>query len=823
MANINSLMSSTSSTNSLYGTRNVLSGLASGMDTEAMIENSISGYKTKISQLEKEQTKYEWKQDAYRSITDKMHDLTEKYTSYTSKTNLYSPAYFSNTVSTTPVSASAEAAASVSAKGRSSSDIQLLAAEAATAARYTVSANDLGLQTTSATTAGITNPNFTDNVAVGTLKGSLTLNYDGQTIDITFDETDNDIDGTNKTLADAIQDKLNKIDIETNNGKQKAGDIITVGTDNGKITFTENSAATNQGASPYISYIDSSLKSALSVSDKTRSNGYKEYTIGNADSSFTQSPTGAEYLADKEISVTLDGVTKTFKLNKDTILGTGGIAAAFNDAFGSVGMNVKATLNGDKLTFEPTPNTSNLSVSTKNEKAAELLGLGSGVSNYLDPKTAIKDILGSKFNFTPQPANTDGLTLKQESDGSAFYTDEKTGDRYQQVEGGDYYRVNDNGEYLYELTINSKSIYVSEKSTLQSVLDDINSSDMGVNASYSKLTGKFVFTAKDTGSSANISFDNDLSRSLFTGNTTNDVVKGTDATVRMTVNGEAITRTYASNEIDLDGMTVTLKGNINDLNKSDDVNKANAVSFSTSGGSDDLINTIKSFVDDYNAILKEVHDAYATMPAEKSSSTHARYEPLTDDDKNGMSDKAIENYEAKAKQGLLFGDSDLRALYETLVRNITPGGTDGAALRNIGIDVSYSDNTAQITLDETKLRDALNKDPDSVTNVFTRSKEGGSNSDGLMSNVKTTMEQYASTSYSNPGLLVRKAGSKYSSTSLLSNELQTQLDNVQKKIESWQSKMSTKIDYYTRQFTALEKLMNTMNSQSSALAGLMGG
>ena len=69
MANINSLMTnSSSSTSSLYGTRNVLSGLASGMDTEAMIENSVSGYKTKLTQLQQQQTKYEWKQDAYRGL-----------------------------------------------------------------------------------------------------------------------------------------------------------------------------------------------------------------------------------------------------------------------------------------------------------------------------------------------------------------------------------------------------------------------------------------------------------------------------------------------------------------------------------------------------------------------------------------------------------------------------------------------------------------------------------------------------------------------------------------------------------------------------------
>ena len=70
--------------------------------------------------------------------------------------------------------------------------------------------------------------------------------------------------------------------------------------------------------------------------------------------------------------------------------------------------------------------------------------------------------------------------MKQENATSSYYTDEKTGNRYQKISesGTDtYYRVNDKGDYLYELKINDKSIYVSEKATLQSVLDDINSSD----------------------------------------------------------------------------------------------------------------------------------------------------------------------------------------------------------------------------------------------------------------------------------------------------------------------------------------------------------
>ncbi len=71
MASITSMMNSSYNTSSIYGNRNVLSGLASGMDTESMIENAISGIKLKITNLTKKRTKIEWQQEAYRSIIDK--------------------------------------------------------------------------------------------------------------------------------------------------------------------------------------------------------------------------------------------------------------------------------------------------------------------------------------------------------------------------------------------------------------------------------------------------------------------------------------------------------------------------------------------------------------------------------------------------------------------------------------------------------------------------------------------------------------------------------------------------------------------------------
>jgi flagellar hook-associated protein 2 len=72
------------------------------------------------------------------------------------------------------------------------------------------------------------------------------------------------------------------------------------------------------------------------------------------------------------------------------------------------------------------------------------------------------------------------------------------------------------------------------------------------------------------------------------------------------------------------------------------------------------------------------------------------------------------------------------------------------------------------------------------------------------------------------GLLINKAGSKYSAMSLLTNSLQTQMDAFTTQISKWTDKMSNKVDYYTKQFTLLEQLTNRMNAQSSALMSFMG-
>ena len=73
-------------------------------------------------------------------------------------------------------------------------------------------------------------------------------------------------------------------------------------------------------------------------------------------------------------------------------------------------------------------------------------------------------------------------------------------------------------------------------------------------------------------------------------------------------------------------------------------------------------------ITDYNEMMSEIRKQYATLPAQNSNGSIKEYEPLSDDDMAGMSESAIQRYEEKAKQGLLFGDSNLRNLYERMMR-----------------------------------------------------------------------------------------------------------------------------------------------------------
>ncbi len=58
-----------------------ISGMNSGMDTEAMVQELVKSYSGKTETIKKEQTKAEWKQDAYKSMNTKVKNFHNKYLS----------------------------------------------------------------------------------------------------------------------------------------------------------------------------------------------------------------------------------------------------------------------------------------------------------------------------------------------------------------------------------------------------------------------------------------------------------------------------------------------------------------------------------------------------------------------------------------------------------------------------------------------------------------------------------------------------------------------------------------------------------------------
>ena len=853
MASISSLMSSGSSS-SIYGIRNsnIISGLASGMDTEAMIEGMVQGYQQKITQLGQDRTMLQWQQSAYQSISDKLVEFSRKYMSYNSPaTNLFSASFFNNAILT---SANGTYADLVSATGKSSSTIVLNSvAHLAEAARYTHDASGLG-------TVGKGQPvKLDEKQPLSAMSGSLTLEYGNKEVTLDFGELElfNKADGTLDTakFQTALQDKLKEQKITTSSGDQVSADtLIDVKVDsNGTVTLSDKKGA---GNNVHFSGATGDLKNLVTSAG---AEGTSSFTLSPTETVVKEGTSKAEHLFGKSFTVTLNGQTKTFTLgdpktdavpqNNEDIKKL--LEKELDNAFGKDKINVTLVPDADgKESFSFS--VSNGDTFRITSPVGEVLGLGeNGVTSYVDTGKTLGDLLGKDLGGSDGWAKGVGQPHEvKDADGNISYVDNEGN-----AVDKDNYRLDKDGKRFKELTINGVTIgQYNEDTALETVLNDINSNtEAGVSVSFSKTTNQFVFTAKETGEGGRIDIGAGLGETLFgqidykddgstiLGDTQkSSYTAGKDAIFHATINGKNMALSRSSNTFDLDGMSITLNGTFNKGSATDtpilssqlkgldpdkdttifDLN-GDDVTFSSKTDTDKIIDVVKTMVEDYNAIVSEVKKAYSDMPLEKSDGS--RYKPLTDEDKADMTESEIKAYEEKAKTGILFMDRDLSSLYSALRSAVAPGGSDGSFLRSIGIKTSYEDGLPTLSLDENALREALEQNPDQVKDAFTKSKENGAASDGLMASIQKVTDRYAATTGATKGILIEKAGSKYSPSAALNNTLLEQMKDIDKQVDKWQAKMSDKVDYYTNKFTQLEMLIAQMNSQSSSLAGMMGG
>jgi flagellar hook-associated protein 2 len=341
--------------------------------------------------------------------------------------------------------------------------------------------------------------------------------------------------------------------------------------------------------------------------------------------------------------------------------------------------------------------------------------------------------------------------------------------------------------------------------SLNSILQRINSSTAGVTAFYDSQTGKVSFMAKNTGD-AKDSSGNDVAEIILTGDfltgslnlATDNISAGVNGRLgknaKFTLNGLSTERT--SNIFQINGYEYTLKAA-----------SATEISISASTDVDSIYNSIKAFVDKYNEVISKIN-------AELKEERYRDYPPLTDEQKEAMTEKQIELWEEKARSGMLRGDSILSSglskmrmdLYTKVEgANITSGFSQ---LAEIGITTSpnYLDG-GKLIIDETKLREKIQENPDAIYRLFNNDSTNYSEK-GIARRLRDTIKETI-------GKIEQKAGK-----TLWTNQqfaIGRDLIQIDSQIDRFEDRLKQIEDRYWRQFTAMEKAIQRSNEQSMYL------
>lgn len=338
--------------------------------------------------------------------------------------------------------------------------------------------------------------------------------------------------------------------------------------------------------------------------------------------------------------------------------------------------------------------------------------------------------------------------------------------------------------------------------TLDDVLKKIGeASDGTVRAFYDESSKKVVMETTRTGNysqsddAAEIQFsDNSVFNQVFGLNMENE--KGGE-NAKFTYNN-ALELESTTNDYNLNGIQFTFH----------EVTETNA-RISVTTDVDESFDKIMAFVDKYNETIEKMNES-------QREEKHRDFPPLTEEQKEEMSEDQIKKWEEKAKSGILRGESTISngmyALRQSLQQKVETGG-EFTLLSQIGITTTknYMDG-GKLEVDEEKLKAALRDHPDDVHKLFSNSEEGASQGlihrfDEVLDNTRGSIEQ--------------KAGK---STHTLDNyQLGKNMKSLNKRIEDFQARMVQVEQRYWNQFSAMEQAISKLNQQSSYLFSQFGG
>lgn len=850
---IGSISNKTSS--SISGSHTRYTGLASGLDVDELVEGMTIGTQTKIQKQYQQKQLLSWKQDAYQSVSSKLIEFSRKYMSYGSSSNLMGTNFFSKT----NVTAMGDNSKYISVSGSSSitDQLSILAVKKLAKNASSVSKNAVSDATLSSGEFALEGDVISDKLAGQGLyikRGnaqfavSFNPNLDYSTPEKAVESINKcleDVDiGKNQNLGDKIQASV----FTSSSGEKHIEFKLAAGNENDSNTI-QISGGTEDALST-LGFSEGDSITSLSPSIR----GTKDLSVGGA---LQNKKSFIDTVSGKSMTINYNGVSKSIKMPEkleDLDDYTNGNSSAtmeekfqnylqkqIDDNFGKnrikVNINNQGTdADGNVIskmelqtikadTFDPADPTNPAGFDT-----TSILKVASGDSG----------LLGRNGAFQMEYGESNRLNLSTTLEKSGLLN--KT--NYPDYGDGKKLGFKING-VIIDKTVDGKDF--DEETTMSEIINAINQSDAKVKVSYLETSDKFSIASTEPGASGNVKIEAynessdgstdtfDMGAMIFGDTTGSDyvVTKGEDAVIVVDYDGnggqDPVTLTRGSNTFNIDGLSVTVNNTFDAVDATTGaVDPKQQVTFSAKADVDKITDTIKTMVEDYNAIIELSNK----MVSEKRNRD---YPPLTDEQREQMSDKDIERWEEKAKAGMLFNDADLRS-FTTKIRPIfSSNSTMIQAMKEIGITTSSSrEDNGKLVLDESKLRAALEDRPEDVKELFTKAadtvidpdtgktvKVGGSG--GVMSQLKEIFDTYAATEGATKGVFVEKAGSPYSPLSMLTNSIYKQTKEIDNYIKDLTKKLQVEQTRYYNKFTQLEKLTQQMNSQSSWLTSQFAG
>lgn len=834
-----------------------ITGMNSGLETDKIIQELIKAKSEKLENTKKAQTKLSWTQDKWKTTNSKIYSFYSKYLS----DMRYEASYKKKSTSISNTNVASVIAGDSAVNGSQSLVVKQLAkAGYLTGGKLS---SDKSVKSTSTLNdklgAGLTGEG-TIEVKVKGKTSSITIDGNSSITDVVSKLTETGLqasfDATNQRIFVSVADSgaqndftmtatnseglkaLSALGLVTSSGitnnaeytewsgyyaDSSEGILNNIGLD--KIAAYTSAKATNLQKN--VSSLADSIKEFRKTITETQEKLDKE-----KDSEAYKSITGSTFAEKKEnviadLSTAQEAITTNSEKLEYIALSEKDPASLtddqketltkYNEKYGDV-----SSLNKEELITEQKELSDSLKLAQSNVKLMTAIGdyqktIDTAETSIYDAYSGINNnviALNTYYNtLTSGTTLTDVNNQLEYIELSAKKTEDLTSEESEKL--ASYTSTYGDVEALNKEQLTAKAAAFNNLVTNQALMDEATQ--------FVADTGKEAFAATST---IDIQMDTE-SELVSKAQTANEIISNatnysSDTAVRVmgqdaiiNLNGAEFQST--TNNFTVNELTITAKqvSNITGYQTVDgeEVPIYEEASITTSDDINGIYDMVKSFIKQYNELIKELDTAYNADSAKG-------YEPLSDEEKESMSDDEIEKWEKKVKDALLKGDSDLgnviSGLKASMLSSFEIGGTK-YSLANFGIEtlgyfnseenergVFHIDGDSEDSTtsgEKDILKAMISKDPDAVTTFFT--KLSNTLYDKLTGQMRTTAFSSIYTVYQD-----KKMKSDY--------------DDYDDKIAQEQKKLNETEDKYYKQFSAMEKALSKLNSQQSSLTSMLG-